>query len=503
MSIEQDKKRADQQHVPDGLAAANPLTVATASVRVHRGAPTPESIAASGKRWVVLAVLAGASSLGYLDLFSVNVALPSMSDSLGGASLSGLSWILNAYAIVFAVLLVPMGRLADQFGRRRALLYGVAIFVVGSALSAVAPNLGIMIAGRVIQAVGAALFLPASLGLLYPSFPEHEHGKVLGIWAGIGAVAAGSGPTVGGLLVAVDWRLIFGVNIVIGVAAILGGIKVLPEVRDRTGARFPDPTSVVALIASLALLTFGLVQSATWGWADARTVIVLAIAAVAIAVTIWRAISSPTALVDAKLFRNTEFSAATIGLFAWSTGLAVFVLGNVLYFQEIWHWGVIQTGLGILPGPLGAVLFSLFVGRIIKKYGKSVPAIAGPIVFAIGAAGWLLVGTAHPDHWVLFLIFTLINGFGGGLIQAPLYAAASSLPPDRTATGGAVLNMANSVGSAIGVAILVTLLAAFPGLGGYQAGWWLVIIASIVSAIASVVYAASIRTRPAQSAIAP
>jgi EmrB/QacA subfamily drug resistance transporter len=476
-----------------------PIEPLTASVAVptgavvhgatKRGPLAPETVAASSKRWWVLVVLALASSLGYLDLFSVNVALPSMSSSLGNATLTSLSWVLNAYAIVFAVLLVPMGRLADQFGRRRALLVGVAVFVIGSAVSAIAPDLAVMIIGRVAQAAGAALFLPASLGLLYPSFPEREHHKILGIWTGVGAVAAGSGPTLGGLLVAVDWRLIFVVNIVIGIIAIVGGLRVLPEVSDRTNARLPEALSTVSLIASLALVTFGLVQSATWGWVDVRTISLLGAGAVAIAITVWRAVSSPRALIEASLFRNVEFTTASVGLFAWSTALAVFVLGNVLYFQDVWHWGVIKTGLGILPGPLGAAIFSAFAGRIIKRYGKSVPAILGPVVFAIGAAGWLVVGTSSDSHWVLFMVATFINGVGGGLIQAPLYAAASSLPADRAATGGAVLNMANQVGSAIGVAILVSLLAATPGLAGFQAGWWLVIIASAVSAAASLLYA--------------
>ena len=216
--------------------------------------------AASRRRWWVLVALAGAASLGYLDLFSVNAALPTMSASFGHTSSHDLSWVLNAYAIVFAVLLVPMGRLADHFGRRRFLLTGVALFVIGSGISAAASSLAIVIGGCVAQAVVASVFLPASLGLLYPSFPQHEHGKVVGIWAGVGATAASAGQSIGGVLANVDWRLIFLVNVVVGVFAIAGGLRVLPEIREK-GARLPDALAVIGLVAALSLATFATVKT--------------------------------------------------------------------------------------------------------------------------------------------------------------------------------------------------------------------------------------------------
>ena len=196
---------------------------------------SPASQAADGapsrRRWLVLSVLAAVAFMAQLDLFIVNVALPTMARSFHNAPLSDLSWVLNAYAIAFAVLLVPMGRLADHFGRKRFLLLGVAAFTLGSAICAVAPSLPVMIGGRAVQAVGAAVIVPTSLGLLYPSFPKSEHSKVVGIWAGVGAVAAASGPTIGGLLVQVNWRLIFLINLPIGIATIVAGLRVLPEVR--------------------------------------------------------------------------------------------------------------------------------------------------------------------------------------------------------------------------------------------------------------------------------
>ena len=476
------------------LQALRTRAVAAASAAPEDPADEASAIAASRRRWWVLVVLAAAASLAYLDLFSVNVALPSMSSSFGHASLSSLSWVLNAYAIVFAVLLVPMGRLADHFGRKRLLLSGVAIFVLGSVLSAAAPSLVIMIIGRVVQAAGAAIFLPASLGLLYPSFPEREHSKVVGIWAGVGAVAASSGPSLGGVLVNVSWRLIFLVNVVLGVAAIIGGLRVLPEIREKKGARLPDPLSVITLVVALALVTFTVVESATWGWGSDRIIVLLCVAILAVAVTVWRSITNPRALIEASLFRNGEYTTAAIGLFAFSLGLAVFLLGNVLFFEDEWHWSVIKTGVAIVPGPLGAAIFAMFAGRIIKRFGKSIPAIAGAVLFAAGAASWLVTATAHPDYWTGFAPALFVTGVGGGLIQPPLYQAASALPEDRATTGSAVLNMASQVGSALGIAILVTLLAAGHGLSGYQHGWIVIVISMGTAAVASAVYAVAKRS---------
>jgi MFS family permease len=181
-------------------------------------------------RWQILAVLAAVAFMAQLDLFIVNIAVPAIGRSFGG-SLGGLSWVLNAYAIVFAALLVPAGRLADHFGRRRFLLVGVAVFTLASAVCAVAPSLTILVAARALQAVGAALIVPTSLGLLYPSFPQRQHATVVGIWAGVAAVAGSSGPPVGGLLVGLNWRWIFLINVPIGVATLIGGWRLLPEVR--------------------------------------------------------------------------------------------------------------------------------------------------------------------------------------------------------------------------------------------------------------------------------
>ncbi|MFD7603456.1 MFS transporter [Streptomyces mirabilis] len=454
---------------------AQPPTPSTAT-------PPLASPKATASRWSVFAVLAAVAFMAQLDLFIVNVALPDMGGSFHNATLSSLSWVLNAYSIVLAALLVPSGRLADHFGRRRFLLAGVVLFTVASVVCAVAPSLSFMIIGRVLQGFGAAMVIPTSLGLLFPAFPREQHTLVVGLWAGVAAIAASLGPTVGGLLVAADWRLIFLINLPIGVAATLFGLRVLPEVRAQQGTRMPDPISGAALLVAVALLTSAMVQSTSWGWSGTGTVLFLAGAVAAGTVTVWRAFRHPHAVVEASLFgASREFSAASAALFLFFLAFSAWLLITVLFLQNTWHYGVIRTGLAIAPGPLSAAATALNAGRITGRFGRKTPAIAGTLLFAGASLFWLLATTLHPDYAAGFLPGLIIGGAGAGLTQAPLFAAAGTLPADRATTGSAVLNMARQVGSAIGVAILVTFLSGIPAnsLTGYHRGWAFMIVACL------------------------
>jgi MFS family permease len=259
------------------------------------------------QRWTILAVLAAVAFMAQLDLFIVNVAIPALGRSFRGSDLAGLSWVLNGYAIVFAALLVPAGRLADHYGRRRFLLGGVALFITASAVRAVAPSLPVLIAGRVLQAAGAAAIVPTSLGLLLPVFPADHHSRVVGIWAGVAAVAATSGPPLGGLLVAVDWRWIFVVNVPIGIATMVVGYRVLPEIRAEKGAPLPDPVSMLAAV-TLSILV--LVQGPGWGWTSVPVLALAAGAAGAVGLTVRRILRPPHAVIEVGLFHSREFSSA-------------------------------------------------------------------------------------------------------------------------------------------------------------------------------------------------
>jgi EmrB/QacA subfamily drug resistance transporter len=423
--------------------------------------------------------------MAQLDLFIVNIAVPAMARDFHGAGLSGLSWVLNGYAIVFAALLVPAGRLADHFGRRRFLLVGVVIFTVASILCAIAPNLEFLIGGRVIQAVGAALIVPTSLGLLLPAFPARQHTMVVGVWAAVSAVAASSGPPVGGLLVGLSWRWIFLINVPIGVAAVTVGLLILPEVRAQRGARLPDGVSAVALLAAITLLILATVQGPSWGWGSAATVSLLVVAGLATVLTVLRTLRHPNALIEARLFRSREFTAAAIALFLFFIAFAVWLLITVLFLQDLWHYSAVRAGLAISPGPLTAAVFAVNSGRIAARFGRMTPAVTGALAVAVSAGFWFVAAPAHPSYLAGFLPGLILAGAGAGLVQSPLFGAASTLPPDRATTASAVLNMSRQLGSAIGVAVLVALLASpHPdALGLFHRGWLLEVATAVAAGL--------------------
>jgi EmrB/QacA subfamily drug resistance transporter len=479
--------------------AARPATAKTAEpAAAAADVPgTPDAGEGHPSRWWILAVLAAVAFMAQLDLFIVNVALPVIGQSYRGSSLSGLSWVLNAYAIIFAALLVPAGRLAEHFGRRRFLLIGVAVFTIASAACAAAPTLGVLIGARAVQAVGAALIVPTSLGLLYPAFAKRQHAMVVGIWASVAAVAGTAGPPVGGLLVGLSWRWIFLINVPIGIATLLGGLKVLPEVRAAAGSRLPDLVSAAGVLASVTLLVLGTVQGPAWGWGSAKTVLLLSVAVAVTALTVVRTLRHPHALIERDLFRSGVFTGATVALFVYFIGFAIFLLSVVLFLQGEWHYSVVRSGLAIAPGPATAAVFAVNAGRIRARFGRTGPAMAGTLFMVVAAGYWILFTGPQPHYAADFLPGLLAGGISAGLVQAPLFAAAGTLPPDRATTGSAVLNMARQVGSAVGVAVVVVILGtgAAHTVTDFHHVWAAEVIAGLVACLAIAVTAGTWRRR--------
>jgi EmrB/QacA subfamily drug resistance transporter len=454
-------------------------------------AGTPDTLgdgrSAARKRTFVLLTLCAVAFMAQLDLFIVNVALPSIGHSFTGQGLGTLSWVLNSYAIVFAAFLVPAGRLADHFGRRRFLVAGVLVFAVASGLCAAAPSLAVLVIARALQAVGAAMIVPASLGLLLAAFPKRLHGTVVGIWAGVAAVAASSGPPVGGLLVEASWRWVFVINVPIGVATVIAGLLVLPEVKAHPGAKLPDLVSTFTVLAGITLLTLGTVQGSSWGWASGPEIAVYAGFALAAAVTLRRTFTHHSPLIEPGLFRSREFTAASIALVLFFITFAAWLLGTVLFFTDVWHYSTLRAGLGVVPGPATAAIFALGNGRIAGIVGRRTLAVAGPLFFAAAAVFWLLAATGHSDYWTGFFPGLVLAGVSSGLSQAPLFAATSGLDARRAATGSAVLNMARQVGSALGVAILVAIYASPDpsSLAAFRRGWVFMAVAVVAASLIS------------------
>lgn len=443
------------------------------AARVRSGPAATDADVGHPRRWVILIVLSGVAFMAQLDLFIVNVAIPALSRSFASQGLGNLSWVLDAYAIVFAALLVPAGRLADHFGRRRFLLVGVAVFTAASVACAFAPDLAVLVAARSVQAVGSAMIVPTSLGLLLPTFPKRQHGLVVGVWAGVAAVAAAAGPPVGGLLVGLSWRWVFLINAPIGVLILLAGRAILPEIRAHRGAKLPDLVSTVGVLVAITLLTLGTVEGGAWGWTSPREIVLDVVLVIAAVITVRRTLTHPAPLIEPALFHSRPFTAGTIALVLFFMAFAAWLLGTVLFFENTWHYSTIRTGLAISPAPISATVFALNSGRLAAVFGRRSLAIVGPVGFAAGCVLWLLTATTHPDYLSGFLPGLIIAGASSGLTQAPLFASTSDLRTDRATTGSAVLSMARQVGSALGVAIVVALYASANPvlLSAFRRGW--------------------------------
>ncbi len=436
------------------------------------------------KWWVSLIVVAGVF-MSSLDLFIVNIAFPTIAKHFGGASIGALSWVLSAYAIVFAALLVPAGRWADAFGRKRTFLLGLGVFVAASAACAAAPSVGALIAARVVQAIGGALMLPTSLGLMLPEFEPAKRHVAIGLWAASGGIAAAAGPPLGGLLVKVDWRLVFLVNVPLGLAALAAGMRVLAERREEGSGR-PDVAGAATLIVAIGAVVVAITKGQEWGWGSPRVLALLAATAVLLAALWRRSQRHPTPVVEPAMLRVRRFGLAVGASVLFFAGFGAMLLSGVLFLTGVWHEDVLTAGLMLFPGPAMATAFSVPSARLGARFGYRLPGVTGALLFAAGSVFYITQTGDRPHFLTEFLPGNVITGAGVGLVIPTLTGAgASSLAPERFATGAAVLTMGRQIGAALGVAILVAVL----GTGGTHASdfhstWLVTVISGLVVATA-------------------
>src|SRR5713101_1877134 len=293
-------------------------------------------------RYRVLVIVSVATFVASLDLFIVNIAFPSIKHDFSGTSDATLSWVLSAYAIVMAALLVPAGRLADLLGRKRLFMGGLITFVGASAFCA---------------AAAGPILMPTSLALLLAEFPAQQRALAVAVWSATGAVAAAAGPPIGGLLVQASWRWVFLVNLPIGLVTALLAARVLRESRDPDGKRFPDLAGAALLVLASSALMLAIVQGQSWGWTSGRVLGLLVGSAVLTAAFLYRSVRHAAPVLELGLFRSRAFSAANIASTLFFAAFGAMLLSNVLFLTRVWHEDILTAGLQISPGPIMAAAF--------------------------------------------------------------------------------------------------------------------------------------------------
>lgn len=436
------------------------------------------------RRWAVLAVVSVAQFLTVFDLWVANIALPTLERAFHPATLADVSWILAIYAIFLAALLLPAGRIVDSAGWRRCFLIGLVVFGAGSLGCALAPVLPVLIVCRAIQAVGAAVLMPTSLGLALSVFPAEQRGTALGVWAAVSGVAAGAGPVLGGVLVEFNWRWIFVINVPLVVVAIIAGAAILPRQVGRATGRRPDIGGALLVLSAIGLICLALTEAQTWPAGRVWPLLVAGLALGAALVVRIRHHEDP--IVSPRLFIARRFSAGAVGVVAYYTGFGVMLLACTLLLTEAWNYPVLHAAVAIAPGPITAAIGASFSGLVSRRIGIRTTIVTGAVFFAASAAWPLAADGRFTGYPAILLPSMVLWGLANALLQPSLFAAAAAAPRSELASGSAVLTMLRQVGSALGVAVLAAVLGAEPArtLGSFGRAWILVLAAALITGLA-------------------
>jgi EmrB/QacA subfamily drug resistance transporter len=419
----------------------------------------------------VLLVAAGAAFLALLDTTVANLAVADVRSDFAGASVGSATWLITIYAVVFAALLAPAGRVADVVGRRALLLAGVAAFTAFSLACALAPSLELLLVSRALQGAAAAAMIPASLAVVLMDAPPERRAAAIGLWSAAGALAAAAGPAIGGVLVdTVGWRALFVINVPIGLA-IVAGTRLIPRSAPRR-QRLPDAVGTVLLGAGIAAAALGISQGPEWGWSDPRTLGLLAGAVLGVAAALWRSRRHPVPAIETDLWRSRRFAAANLASLLYGAALFPWMLVGVLFLIGAWGYSPLEAGLAMTPGALIAAVVALRAGPVVARRGPWSVIAGGALVLASAGAIFILAATEEPHFLALWLPLAVPIGIGTGAITTGVSSAAAlSVPPERFAAAVGLNQTGRQIGGALGVAVLAALLADLgpgDGLGPYR-----------------------------------
>jgi len=454
------------------------------------------------RKWWTLGAMCFALFMIMLDNTVVNVALPSIQRDLH-ATISGLEWTINGYTLSFAVLLATGGRLGDIFGRRRMFLIGVVIFALSSATAGFAVNPTDLVISRVVQGVGAALMMPATLSIITDAFPPSERGKAMGTWAGVSGLALAVGPVVGGLLTEhVSWRAIFYLNIPVAIGAVLASLFAVRESRDTTVGREVDLVGVAALTGALTALILALVEGNSWGWGSTEIVALLVGAAVGLAAFVAIELRVRVPMVEFHLFSDRNFVGAVVVATIVSFSMLGVFFFLALYMQDILRYSPLEAGVRFLPSTLMIVGLAPVAGRLSDRIGPRWLIVAGLLVIA--GSLYSFSGIAVDSTYLELLPGFMLLGVGIALTMSPMTSAAmNAVPVEKAGIASGVLSMFRMVGGSLGVAVTGAIFQGSVGASFAEATpqqfvdalGYAMSVCAVVAAVGAAIGAAAIRSQ--------
>lgn len=433
-------------------------------------------------------VLCGAAFMAMIDVFIVNVAFRQIGAEFPDASFADLSWILNGYTIVYAALLIPFGGLADKWGRKRAFLAGLTIFTLASVGGALSGAMWSLILCRVLQAAGAAMLTPSSLGLILTVLPPQKRAGAVKIWATTSAIAAAVGPALGGVLAEYSWRWIFIINLPVGILAGIAAASLIPTIQPVSASTrkldlFGAMLTAIA-VGSLSLAVVEHDQSTT-----SEVIIYYALAILAAAWLVRRILFHQAPIVDPSLFKVSTFTWANVTIILFCTAFAAMFLSLAIWLQTVAGLSLIETGFAIVPGPVCVPIAAYVVQKFAYTTSPRALVIVGNVIFAIGALGLAFMASTAPRYSIDIMPAWMLVGIGIGIAMPTMIGSATrDLPANMAATGSAVVNTSRQLGYVLGVALLVAVLGSLSlapdqALHAFQTSWQLIALGAALSAL--------------------
>ncbi|MFE3142555.1 MFS transporter [Streptomyces scopuliridis] len=465
-----------------------PASPHTSPLQVGAAGLPPES--GSGGRMALAAVLLGFFTI-MVDAMIVNVALPSIGRGFG-SGMTGLQWVVDGYTLTFAAFLLSAGAISDRVGARQAFAGGLALFVAASAACGMAPSLGVLVAARLVQGVGAAMVVPSSLALLREIFPDPAaRARAIALWGVSGSAGSAAGPVAGGLLTTVDWRLIFFVNLPVGVVALV----LLKRAQSSPRRAVPfDWTGQVTAVAALGGLTYAAIEAGADGFGAARVLIALTVAVVAAVVYLVAQARGRYPMTPLPLLRSRTMSLSVAIGFALNVGFygMIFLLG--LYLQQVHGLSALATGVAFLPMTVLTSFMGPVAARLTTRFGARIPVIAGQCLMAGGLVAMVTVPAGAPV-WLSVVLMVPVGAGGAMAVTALTALLLENVPAERAGVAAGVLNAARQLGGALAVAAFGALVA---DRAGFVSGLHTSLLIAAATVAASAV--ATVLLKPARPA---